>query len=88
MFYSDSRITPAERAELNRENRISSHHQNDPITFNNDDRNYQRRENNHRPTYQEEDSNEPVSLKLRPKPKYENYKSVNFFAWKLFQVRI
>lgn len=88
LYYSDSRISPADEAELKRENRITSINRNDPITFNNDDSNYNRRVNNHRQTYDEEDSNEPVSLKLRPKPKYENYKSVTFFAWQLFQVRI
>ena len=80
-------LTPQEEAELRRENRFSSsNHQNAQIHFNNGPNNYNEREAFSRPSRPQ--SNEPVSLNLKPKPKYDNYRKVTNFAWQLFQVRI
>lgn len=81
---SATRISAQEEAELRRENVYNRN--SGPIHFNND----RQSEYNQSPSYTrpKKPSNEPVSLRLVPKPKYDNYKAVTNFSWQLFQVRI
>lgn len=76
---------------MNRVNvyRSPNHHpENDRVVYH-DDKSDNYAPPSRRPSHEDnEESNVPVSLKLKPKPKFANYKSVTFFAWELFQVRI
>lgn len=83
-------MTRQEEEELKRENFYRSpnyHPETERITYEDDDEsdNYSPAR---KPLNNNQESNEPVSLNLKPKAKFANYQPVTFFAWQLFQVRI